>query len=1060
MTVRIAALLAAIILTTSTPTTAGAAVPDQHVRPVVSHLTTNSLTDPLGITGSAPLLSWQLDAARRGVTQQRYQVRVRSGTATVWDSGEVGSAQSLDVRYAGPALTAYTRYLWSVRVWDDRGTPSAWSPQASFETGPLAPSDWTGDWIGAEDAPGPEWADYTVDLDFTMKREAFGVFLRGRGGLGYMWQLNNAFGRSLFRPHVRHPGGGYTVLDEVPIDADLTQRHHLRITVAGTVLTTYLDDQEIDRRERTDYTEPGLVGFRTDGNEEAVVHDLKVTSATGQSLVDTDFEPGDSTFPDGEVLPAGGLRLHGGDLWLPGKPAPLFRKDISLPPAKKVRSARLHASAQGVYELVVNGKEVGDQELAPGWTDYRTRIQSQSYDVTKLLTSGTNTLGAELTNGWFAGKVAMFGPNKYGSSTAFLAQLRVTYDDGTTQVFGTGQSWRTTPGPVRTADLLDGESYDARLALPGWSRPGFDDSTWDPVVVRPTASERLVPQTDQPVRITQRLKAKAIASPTPGTRLYDLGQNLVGVASLTLTGTPGATARIRFGEVLNPDGTLYTANLRGAKATDHYTFATSGPETWRPRFTFHGFRYVEISGAASVGDVTGVVMGTDGPRTSTFRTSSQLVNQLHSNIVWGQRGNFLSIPTDTPARDERMGWTGDINVFARTAVYNLDSQAFLAKWLRDLRDAQRADGAYPSVAPVVPGAFDGGYGNTGWADAGINVPWTLWQAYGDLQVVRDSCPSMVRYLDYLVATSDGLVRGGGDYGDWLNLDDPTPGEVIGTAFLAKGARQLSQLAAAIGESTDATRFAKLYEDVRAVFAERFVGPDGTVSGDSQTAYILAFTSDLVPADKIDAAGKHFADTITRRGTHLSTGFLGVDGLLPVLTKIGRTDLAYRLLQNTDYPSWGYEIGWGATTVWERWNSINPDGTFNDVGMNSFNHYAYGAAGEWMYRTLAGVSAAEPGYRRALIAPVPGAGITSCDFSLETRYGAVASRWRQSGPGLTLEVTVPGNTTATVRIPAAGVDAVTESGRALARAEHVTGVTDDGDTVSMTVGSGHYRFTVR
>jgi alpha-L-rhamnosidase len=633
------------------------------------------------------------------------------------------------------------------------------------------------------------------------------------------------------------------------------------------------------------------------------------------------------------------------------------------------------------------------------------------------------------------------------------AQLRITYDDGTTQVIATDSSWETAPGAVLAADLLNGESYDARRTPAGWT----------PVQVRPSATAKLVPQTDQPVRVTQQLAAKAIPSPTPGVYLYDLGQNMVGVARLTLTGTPGVSVKIRYGEVLNPDGTLYTDNLRSAKATDHYTLASNSPETYRPRFTFHGFRYIELSGLPSAppaSAVVGVVMGTDGAQVSSFSTNSALVNKLHSNIVWGQRGNFLSIPTDTPARDERMGWTGDINVFARTAVYNLDSQAFLAKWLQDLRDSQNAAGAYASVAPTVPNSFDGGMGNAGWADAGVNVPWTLWQAYGDTSVIRQHYDSMRRYIDYLAASSNGFIRGGGDYGDWLNLDDPTPGELIGTSFVAKGARQLSQMAAAIGNTADAGKYQKLYDDVRNAFAARFVAADGKVGSDSQTGYILAFTSDLIPADKVVAAGQHFANAILRRDTHLSTGFLGVDGLLPVLTKIGRSDLAYQLLQNTSYPSWGYEIGKGATTIWERWNSINPDGTFNDVGMNSFNHYAYGAVGEWMYRTLAGVSAAEPGYHKSLIAPTPGNGITSADFSHQTPYGKVASKWqRTAADGLTLDVTVPGNTTATVRIPALNPGLITESGRPLAKADHVSGVVDEGATVALTVASGTYRFVV-
>jgi alpha-L-rhamnosidase len=1056
---RVGCLLAAALLLT--PLLPATAAPPGAAGTSVANLKTNSIANPLGIAPGAPRLSWQLDGSRRGTAQTKYEIHVASTAAKtsdpdVWTSGVVSSDRSVDVPYAGPALTPYTQYFWSVRVWDDAGTASAWSPVATFETANLKPEDWRGDWIGADSQPGAEWTDYTIDADLTLTKDALGVFFRGSGGNGYMWQLNQENdARPMLRPHVKQ-ATGYTLLGEIPLSGvNLKQRHHLRITIAGHSITTWIDDVQVDQRDRSDHDAPGLVGFRTNGVEEGIVHSLKVTNAAGKSLIDTAFPAGDQTFPDGSVLPAGGLQVKGTtDLWLPGKAVPVFRKSISLPKAKKVARARMYGAAQGIYELSVNGQKAGDQELAPGWTDYAHRIQSQSYDVTKLLTKGTNTIGAELANGWFAGNVAMFGSNKYGSETALSAQLRVTYTDGSTDIFATDSTWETAPGAVRAADLLNGETYDARKTPTDWS----------PVLVRPSATAKLAQQTDQPVRVTDELKPTAIPSPTPGVYLYDLGQNMVGVARLRLTGAPGQSVKIRYGEVLNPDGTLYTDNLRSAKATDRYTFATSGPETYQPKFTFHGFRYIEVSGlsaAPPASAITGVVMGTDGAKVSSLITNSPLVNKLHSNIVWGQRGNFLSIPTDTPARDERMGWTGDINVFARTAVYNLDSQAFLTKWLQDLRDSQGANGAYASVAPTVPNSFDGGLGNAGWADAGVNVPWTLWQAYGDTSVISQHYDSMRRYVDYLVASSNGLIRGGGDYGDWLNLDDPTPGELIGTSFIAKGSRQLSQMAAAIGNTADAAKYQKVYEDTRTAFASHFVAADGKVGADSQTGYILAFTNDLVPADKIAAAGEHFANTILRRDTHLSTGFLGVDGLLPVLTKIGRSDLAYKLLQNTSYPSWGYEIGKGATTVWERWNSINPDGTFNDVGMNSFNHYAYGAVGEWMYRTMAGVSAAEPGYRKALIAPTPGNGIDSSDYRYQTPYGEIASRWKGTAEyGLTLDVTVPANTTATVRLPALDPSLVKESGKSLDAADQVKDVVDEGSTVSMTVASGTYKFVVQ
>ena len=1039
--------------------------------PTLSDLRTNDLDEPLGIPVAAPTLSWQIDSERRGVTQQAYQVRVatdaaRLGAPDVWDSGKVVSDHSVDVRYAGPALKPDSDYVWSVRVWDDQGVASAWSDPAGFGTG-LGDGGWSAQWIGAPaDELGPEWTDYTVAFSASDISGALGVYFRGEDTENaYMWQLSEA--EDALRPHVKR-NGGYSVLTAKPFPAgfDFAAEHDYAIEVHGTTITTTVDGTVLDRRSDATFDGPGLAGFRTSGAESGLVHDVTITSTDGTVLVDTDFPAGDRTFAAGTVT-AQGLRVDsaGGEAWVRRDDAvPLLRKEVDLGDGDITR-ARIYASARGVYELRVNGERVGDEQLAPGLTAYDKRIDYQAYDVTDQLRAGENVLGAEVAPGWYSGKVAMFGTDVYGSQDSVIAQLEVDYADGTHKVVTTDGSWQTTAGPVREADILDGESYDARVAadVSGWDEPGYDADGWDPVDVQDEPTDVLEPQTAVPVRVTQELTtARQIDSPTDGVYLYDLGQNMVGHVRVTLQGEPGQTVQIRHGEVLNPDGSLYTANLRSAKATDHYTFATDQPETFEPSFTFHGFRYVEISGvdhAPDPSDVVGVVVGTDGDLTSSLHTSSALVNQLHSNIVWGMRGNFLSIPTDTPARDERMGWTGDIDVFARTAVYNMDAQTFLTKWLQDLRDTQRPDGALPGVAPVVPGRFDGGYGSAGWMDAGVHVPWTLWQAYGDTDVIRENYEMMRKYVDYLDADSAGHIRSTGGYLDWLNLDDNTPAEVLDTAFVAKSTRELAQMAAAIGRDADSTALMDRWRAIRSAYQNAFIAPDGTVRGDSQTAYILTLTNDLEPADRRDALVDQFVQTLQRRDYHLSTGFLGVDGLLPALTKAGRTDIAYRLLQTRDYPSWGYEIGKGATTVWERWNSINPDGSFNDVGMNSFNHYAYGAVGEWMYRTMAGVSAAEPGYHKVLVAPEPGGGIDHVDFTHETPYGTVRSAWSTADGGMTLDVSVPANTTAEVRVPARNQWAVTEGGTPVVDSDDVRFVkVDDGDVV-LEVGSGDYAFAV-
>ena len=1038
--------------------------------PSVSGLRVNGLVDPLGIGAATPRLSWLVDAGRRGVLQRGYQIRVAStadrlGDPDVWDSGRVDSPQSVEVRYAGPPLESRTTYHWAVRVWDDQGVASGWSTPATFETGLLDAGEWSGDWIGAPGRTLPAtWTDYTIAFSASDIAGALGVYFRGKDTEhAYMWQLSES--EHSLRPHVKN--GGYSVLPATgfPAGFDFAAEHDYAIEVSGPTITTSVDGTVLDTRSDSTFPGPGIVGFRTSGAETGLVKNVSVTSSNGDVLVDTTFPSGDRTFTGGTVA-GGALRVDasGPEVWFNlGDPVPLLRTDFELAD-KPISRARVYASAEGLYELRLNGEAVGDQELAPGWTAYDKRIQYQTYDVTDLVRTGANGFGAELAKGWYAGRVAMFGSGIWGDKTGLLAELHVDYADGTSDVVTTGPGWRTTDGPRTAADLLDGESYDGRRAaeLGDWSSAGYDDAGWQPVEVRPSATARLEPQEDQPVRVTEERAAHRLSSPTAGAYIYDMGQNMVGKARVTLDGEAGQTVRLRFAEVLNPDGSLYTANLRSAKATDYYTFAGSGRETFEPSFTFHGFRYVEVTGvdeAPAQSDVVGVVMGTDGDLTSELSTSSALVNQLHSNIVWGQRGNFLSVPTDTPARDERMGWTGDIDVFARTAVYNMDSQAFLSKWLQDLRDTQRPNGSLPGVAPIIPGRFDGGYESAGWMDAGVHVPWTVWQAYGDTQVIRDNYVMMKKYVDFLEADSTNHIRSTGGYLDWLNLDDPTPADVLDTAFVAKSTREFAQMAAAVGKDADAAAYQARYEAIRKAYQDAFVSADGTVKGDSQTGYILTITNDLVPAAKREALTRQFVETIERRDWHLSTGFLGVDGLLPALSKVGRTDIAYRLLQNRDYPSWGYEIGKGATTIWERWNSIGPDGQFGDVGMNSFNHYAYGAAGEWMYRTMAGVSALEPGYRKILIAPEPGNGIDHATFGLRTPYGQVSSAWQTSADGLSLDVTVPGNATAELRIPTPSRWAVTEGGRPAESSEGVRFVRMDGPTAVFELGSGDYHFAI-
>jgi len=737
-------------------------------------------------------------------------------------------------------------------------------------------------------------------------------------------------------------------------------------------------------------------------------------------------------------------------------PCPYLRRSFRL--EKPVRKARLYATAMGLYDLHLNGRRVGDRVFPPEWTDYKIRVQYQTYDVTSLLREGENAIGAVLGDGWYAGHVGLGGRNRYGPYPLFLCQLEVEYADGTTETLVTDEAWRASHGPILASDLLMGETYDARSELPGWDAPGFDDSSWSAVTVGSAPGVRLVAQMAPPVRRTQELKPKAVSEPTPGAFVFDMGQNMVGWARLKVKGEAGTTITLRFAEMLNPDGTIYTTNYRSAKCTDHYTLKGTGEEVYEPLFTFRGFRYVEVTGypgKPGLDAVTGVVVHSDMPLTGRFECSSTMLNQLQSNIVWGQRGNFLTVPTDCPQRDERLGWTGDAQIFARTAAFNMDVAGFFTKWLVDLEDAQRPDGAFTDVAPFVAA----GAGTAAWGDAGTVCPWTMYVCYADKRVIERHYAAMAKWIEYLKNHSRGLLRPAEGYGDWLSINADTPKDVLATAFFAYSTRLLSRMARAIGRDEDAAKYEDLFQQIKSAFNKAYVDDNARIKGDTQTCYVLALYFDLLPEEKRPAAAKHLVEDIMRRDWHLSTGFVGTAYLLHVLTDAGYLDVAYRLLNNDTFPSWGFTIKHGATTIWERWDGWTPDKGFQDPGMNSFNHYAFGAVGQWMYETAAGLGLDPdaPGGKHLVIRPRPGGGLTHAKAELMTMYGAAVSAWRLDGARLALTVTVPANATATVYVPCRDAEAVTEGGKALSEAEGVELIRSDQGVAVLKVGSGTYEF---
>ena len=754
-------------------------------------------------------------------------------------------------------------------------------------------------------------------------------------------------------------------------------------------------------------------------------------------------------------------------------PAPLVRREFTI--NKRVDSARLYATAMGLYEMSLNGKRVGEEYFTPGWTSYDFRYQYQTYDVTGLLKNGANCLAAMLGDGWFRGTLAWdpkSNRNRYGKEVALLAQLIITYKDGTQQIVNTDEHWKSSTGAVLESDIYNGETYDARLERGGWNEAGFDDKNWKSVSTSQPPNAKLVASSGPPVKEMEEINPAKVLKTPAGDTVLDMGQNMVGWVRFRVAAPSGTTITLRHAEVLDKSGNFYTENLTTASQTIRYTAKGQGSETFEPHFTFQGFRYVAVSGwprEVNPQDFTGVVVHSAIPRTGSFEASNPLLNQLQHNIIWGQKGNFLDVPTDCPQRAERLGWTGDAQVFARTASFNHDTAAFYTKWLKDVALDQEDDGAVPFVIPNVVShkTRKGAAASAGWADAAVVVPWVVYQSYGDKRILEEQYSSMKAWVEYMrrQAGEKYIWSNGFSFGDWLafattNPDYPgatTDKDLIQTAYFAHSTALLAKTAGALRKDEDAAEYASLEEKIKSAFQKEFVTPDGRVSSNTQTAYALALAFDLLPeAQRATAAARLAADV--KKFGHLTTGFLGTPLLCQTLSDYEYLDLAYILLNRTEYPSWLYPVTKGATTIWERWDGIKPDGTF-PPRMNSFNHYAYGAIGEWMYRVVAGIEIdeAHPGYKHILIQPQPGGGLTYAKASVESMYGHVASDWKIADGKFILTAEVPPNTTATVRLPKAKLEQATEGQKPLTGRADIFSTRQAGDAVLVEVGSGHYFF---
>lgn len=1040
-----------------------------------THLTCEYRIDPTGIGARAPLLSWQIVSTNPNARNQRptaYRVLVASEQdllakerGDLWDSGKVELPEQRYVRFGGRPLSSRQRAFWKVRIWDQDGVEQPWSADASFSLGLLEESDWRAQWIGYDapiaesrampDFEGALWIGHESEVkgEQPMATRAFRreitltpdditqAWLLVTGDDEFDAYLNGRLvAKSDQRPH------SWTRPETADVSALLRPGRNVVAVRIRNTLSGWA----------------GLLGkllvVHRDGSKSEFTTGpgWKCVDGWDDSWASPSFD--DSAWPQAKTLGAYGDspwgRVPARGMFLP--PPRYLRREFRID--KPIAHATLHATALGIYEARINGRRVSEALFLPGWTDYNLRLPAHSFDVTNLLQKGGNVWGVILADGWFAGYVGYGGQrNHYGDALRCLGQLEIEYADGTMETIATGPDWSANTGGLREADFLMGETFESSEEPWGWDAPGVEPANWQPVDIGSAIRPKLEPARNQPVTVIARMEPESISQVGPDAYVLDLGQNIAGFARLELAAEKGREITLRYAERLDSEGKLYTTNLRGARAVDKYICKGEGIEKWSPRLTFHGFQFIEVSGlgrAPRKGEVVGLAIASDTPITGSFECSDPMLNRLAKNIYWTQRMNFLEVPTDCPQRDERLGWTGDAQVYATTAAYFADVEAFFDKWLIDLTDAQRTDGQFPMVAPLKVAGPDGG---PAWADAGVIVPWELYRMTGNVSLLRRQFPSMLRFVEFSFARcGEGTVppKEFHCFGDWLNIDDPTPNEVLFLAYLVRSADLTAKAAAVLGEQAHEERLRDMSTAARASFQKNYVGPDGQIAGDSQSAYALAIDFDLLPQTGESRAAEHLVRKLEERGVRLSTGFVGTKPLMRALAKVGRVDLAYRLLQSKEFPSWGFTVEHGATSIWERWNGWTPEAGFADPGMNSFAHYAFGAVGEWMMEHVAGIAPLSPGFAQVLIHPKIGGTLTFAKALYYSPYGPIRVEWGIEGGELALTVELPPGVRGAVRVPTSDPSSVREESES--GWESVVGREGVG-YAEIEVGSGTYRW---
>lgn len=1009
---------------------------------LVEDLKVNNRTNPLSVDEN-PVFSWKLVDATQGQQQTAYNIVVADTLENldkenyIWNSGKVESDSSVAIPYTGEELESETRYYWQVMIWDKDGKKIESRQEAYFETG-ITEDGWDGaEWIclQEEEETAIEETCYTLEYDIRMDQAANSGFAWGADkreygkhvicaidttGEAFDLVLSEMEGESVLQEY-RY------ALGERGFDRDsfFGVSHHLRIDVEKQNITVVMDEIVVVSQMLSEQKGIGQIGFwTTRGAFYAYYDNVCVTNnSTGECVYEESFEQEENTIfwpyyakmVDGWVeASAGYLLIHGGE-----EPAPMLRKEFET--EDKVVSARLYASALGIYDIYLNGEKVGDEYFSPGQSVYTKEVYYRTYDVTQQIQSGTNAIGVMLGHGRYDR-----AKSSWGDTLAFCGKLVLTYEDGSEQVVVSDSSWKGyRDGPIRSDDMFSGEYYDARYELDGWAEAGFQEENWTLVKVYANCGAKRVATDSEPIRCIQELEPVAVTEPQEGVFVYDFGQNINGICRITVKGQPGQVVTLRFAEALNEDtmsckddavGTIWTQNLYTADNTDYYVVKSTDEEVYESTFVCRGFRYVQITGieeALSTEQVVGVVLSSDLERTGYFECSDEHVNQLYQSIYWTQLDNFVDVPVDCPQRDERFGWAGDAQVFEPTAAYNADVYQFMRQYVAALRLGQNEDGSYPELAPSA--SSEGG--SNGWSDAGIILVWKLYQQYGDITIIQENLDAMCRYMDYLVNTSENFLRmrtGYNDHNAVSTLDDT----ICNTAQCAYVASLLTKMCQVMGEEELAEKYHLIMEQYKQAWQENYINEDGSIDCWLQSAYTLGLAWDLYPEHLKEAGASCLNSAVEFNEYHLNTGFVATPYLLQMLCDYGYVDTAYKVLQQNTYPSWNYMFSHGATTITEAWSTYydNADGTYGING--SLNHYGLGAVGAWLYEDVLGIKQDEkvPGYKHFYLEPVVGGGLSYAKGSYESVYGTIESEWRVEGNELVFHFVIPANTSATVSLP--------------------------------------------